>query len=331
MGSIKLATFNVENLLQRFNFYSYGNLTKERSLELLGIDAQNQDYMLLREAHTVMLTDDCRQQTAQAIRDTKADIICLQEVENREILDDFNEFYLKRTMKLHYGWRRVIDGNDNRGIDVGVMSKNYIGVKSHAEITFAEFGLFNDDLKEYGLYEGDSIFRRDCLEVNLKVDGKPLTLFVCHFKSMSGDRDKTRCVREAEAKAVRKIIEDKFGSDVSNSDWVILGDLNDYPTGNHALGALIDDDFSVNLVTRLPKEEQWTHYYSQDKNDGKHQLDYILVSPGLAAKNPDEEPQIIRAGQPFRVPDIKVDRYPRIGLDRPKASDHCPVAVNLEL
>lgn len=329
MGSIRIATFNVENLLQRFNFYSYGQLTKERALELLGIDAQNQDYMLLRKATAVMLTDDSRQQTAQAIRDTGAQVICMQEVENRDILDDFNEFYLKRTMNLHYGWRRVIEGNDIRGIDVGVMSENRIYVYSHADITFDEFGLFNDELADYGLNGGDKIFRRDCLEVRLKVDDKPLALFVCHFKSMSGDRDKTRCVREAEAKAVRKIIENKFGGDAANADWVILGDLNDYLEGNHSLGALFENGFSVNLVERLPDKDRWTHYYSPDES--KHQIDYILVSPGIAKKNPKAKPDIIRGGQPYRVPEIDVDRYPRIGLDRPKASDHCPVAVTLEI
>ncbi|UCC78347.1 MAG: endonuclease/exonuclease/phosphatase family protein [Candidatus Zixiibacteriota bacterium] len=329
MATIRIATFNVENLLQRFNFYSYGRLTKERALELMGVEAQDQDYMLLRKAQNVMLTDDARQQTAQAIRDTGADIVCLQEVENRDIVDDFNEFYLKRTMRVHYGWRRVIDGNDIRGIDVGVMSKGRISVISHADITFDEFGLFTDELADYGLNGGDSIFRRDCLEVNLKVEEKPLTLFVCHFKSMSGGRDETRCVREAEAKAVRKIIENKFGGDVSDSDWSILGDFNDYLSGNHSLGALFENDFSVNLVERLSNKDQWTHYYSTE--DSKHQLDYILVSPGLAAKNPKAKPDIIRAGQPYRVPDIDVQRYPRIGLDRPKASDHCPVAVTLKI
>jgi hypothetical protein len=45
-------------------------------------------------------------------------------------------------------------------------------------------------------------------------------------------------------------------------------------------------------------------------------------------------PDIIRAGQPWRTPfppGQEVERYPRTGWDRPKASDHCPVAVTLDL
>ncbi len=44
-------------------------------------------------------------------------------------------------------------------------------------------------------------------------------------------------------------------------------------------------------------------------------------------------------GNPFRlIPSTRMDpapapfeRYPRIGFDRPKASDHCPLAVSLTL
>ena len=54
--------------------------------------------------------------------------------------------------------------------------------------------------------------------------------------------------------------------------------------------------------------------------------------------------EIIRRGQPFRVPldprtpdrSIKAlsdagGRYPRVGWDRPKASDHCPLIVTVTL
>jgi endonuclease/exonuclease/phosphatase family metal-dependent hydrolase len=40
---------------------------------------------------------------------------------------------------------------------------------------------------------------------------------------------------------------------------------------------------------------------------------------------------IIRAGQPWRVARHTGARYPRVGFDRPKASDHCPIAVTLAL
>ncbi|MFX0196304.1 MAG: endonuclease/exonuclease/phosphatase family protein [Candidatus Hodarchaeota archaeon] len=335
MAKIRIATFNVENLLQRFNFYSYGKLKTERALRLLGVDTFEED-MMLRNAFNVSLTDDSRQMTAQAIRDTEADIIALQEIENKEILDDFHEFYLKKSAGVNYGWRRLIEGNDRRGIDVAVMSKPRIKVQSHAEKTFGELNLFNNDLEEYGESPGDRVFRRDCLEVEVKINDKILALFICHLKSLCNGRDETMPIRLAEAETVRKIIEDKFGDNVSEADWIILGDMNDYifhqgnPVQKHGIEPFFRDNFSVNLVDNLPQKDRWTHYFPKDGTF--HQFDYILVSPGIAAKNQNVKPDIIRHGLPDRVPGIeKLYRYSRMGFDRPKASDHCPVAVTLSI
>ena len=340
MPQIRLATFNIENLLQRFNFYAYGKITVERVLRLVGEEPEESnfdEYMMLRKSLYLGLSDDSRQMTTQAIRDIKADVVCLQEVDNKQILDDFHDYYIKKSTGINYGWRRLIEGNDNRGIDVAVIAKDRITVKSHASITFEQFDLFNDDLADYGLNPGDRIFRRDCLEVNLKVDDKRLTLFVCHFKSMSNGRDETIPVRKAEAAAVKRIITEKFGNDAAaDSDWVILGDLNDYthkngnPVADSGLTPLFENDFSFNIIENLPEQERWTQFYPAEQSI--QQLDYILVSPAIEQKNSNVQPDTIRFGQPYRVPRIEnVPRYPRVGFDRPKASDHCPVAVTLEI
>lgn len=75
--------------------------------------------------------------------------------------------------------------------------------------------------------------------------------------------------------------------------------------------------------------DRWTHFYAGDRT--KTQLDYILASPTLAAST-TEIPKIIRSGMPFRVPNSdELARYPRIGWDRPKASDHCPVSIEFNV
>jgi endonuclease/exonuclease/phosphatase family metal-dependent hydrolase len=81
--------------------------------------------------------------------------------------------------------------------------------------------------------------------------------------------------------------------------------------------------------------DRWTLFHSRGPRE-QHlcQLDYILASPALAMANPEAVPDIIRSGQPWRTPfppGQEVDRYPRTGWDRPKSSDHCPVAVTLHL
>jgi predicted extracellular nuclease len=152
---------------------------------------------------------------------------------------------------------------------------------------------------------------------------------------MVGGRDETRPIREAEAEAVKSIIEERF-QDPARSDWLVVGDFNDYteadgaPDQNHALKPLLDNQFSINLLRERINDwrERWTHYYHSEKS--YRQLDYILASPSLAQKNPNAVPEIIREGQPYRADWYNGDRWPRVGYDRPKASDHCPVVVTLD-
>lgn len=368
--SLRIATFNAENLMQRFDFSGYQNeMRRDRTLKMLDIKDEQQ-YKQLEQARVVAHSDDDMQLTALAIADCQADIICLQEVENLDALHAFEYGYLFKMVGAGYRHKYLVEGNDGRGIDVAVMTRShtkdgdpieFVKMQSHAQLTYGDLGLLNDSLKEMHQEANDRIFRRDCLEIDFKVAGKPITLFVNHFKSMGpgkndvDGRTYTMPVRLAEAKATRHIIEKKFGKGkTANKRWMICGDLNDYRsriivTGNRHSGfqfthskegacgfdPLIANGFSENLIERRDKMDQWTLYHSRGP-DEQHlcQLDYLLASPSLAAKNPKAVPQIIRNGQPYRTPfpdGQRVERYPRTGWDRPKSSDHCPIVVDLNM
>jgi endonuclease/exonuclease/phosphatase family metal-dependent hydrolase len=295
--------------------------------------------------------------TAQAVRDLHADVLCLQEVDDLRAMRYFHDRYLRRALDEPYEHFALLQGNDGRGIDVGVMARRGfpIKVKSHASLTYRDLRLLDDDLRRAGAGEDDRIFKRDCLEVEVEVADRVLDVFVCHFKSMSGDRERTNPVRRAEAKAVRRIIERKFGPRTRHSNWLVCGDFNDQrskilvrrgpdrepvwtvePVDGNALEPLFAERFALDLVERLPWEERWTHWYGEAKE--LSQLDYLLASPALASANPKARPEILRRGLPYRVPvrprnpdGTPFERYPRVGFDRPKASDHCPIVVELEI
>ena len=241
--SLRIATFNAENLMYRFDFSGFKNeLRKDRILQMLSIRDQDH-YRELEQARVVAHTDDAMQLTALAIADTRADIVCLQEVENIQALKAFEYGYLFKMAGFGYRNKYLVEGNDGRGIDVAVMTRDetstgekieVIAVKSNAETTFEHMNLFSSDLAERGLEPSDKIFKRDCLEIDLKIGGKRLTIFVLHLKSMSNGRDGidgrtwTMPIRAAEAKATRQIIERKFGKGkTAGKRWLICGDLND--------------------------------------------------------------------------------------------------------
>ncbi len=367
--TLRISSFNIENLVTRFDFTGFRNqLRSDRVLKLFEIRSEA-DYQRLEAARVVAATDDTRQLSALAIADTDADILCLQEVDNMEALKAFEYGYLFRMVGSGYRQKYLVEGNDSRGIDVAVLMREETrhgerievqDVKSHAALTYHDLNLYSPALGP-NLQPQDRIFKRDCLELDLLIGGRPLTLYVVHFKSMTNGRDggdgrtSTMPVREAEVRAVRHIIENRFGRDgARDRNFVICGDMNDYQERvdvigdrrhgyefkpSNALPSALDifseDGFVENVMQRRDVLDRWTLYHARGPEE-QHlcQLDYIWLSAGLSRANPHAVPDIIRNGQPFRTPfppGLEVERYPRIGWDRPKASDHCPVAISLHL
>jgi predicted extracellular nuclease len=368
--SLRIATFNVENLMNRFDFSGFRNqLYQDRALALYDIADEN-EYRLLERARMIAHTDDNRQLSALAIAETGADIICLQEVDNLEALKAFEYGYLFKMVGAGYREKYISTGNDSRGIDVAIMARTetatgepieFVRMTSHAHLTFDDLGLASPELEAGGNKANERIFRRDCLEVDFRIGGKPLTVYCLHLKSMGSPRngldgrEATMPLRMAEARAVRRIIEDRFGPDhAARKSWVVCGDLNDYAERilidgrlnepqrfTHvgepatAINVLTDGGFCENVVQRLPEMERWTLYHTRGPQE-RHlcQLDYVLLSKRLAETNSRALPAIVRGGQPYRTPfppGQEPARYPRVGWDRPKASDHCPVAITLDL
>src|SRR5690606_26698736 len=157
---------------------------------------------------------------------------------------------------------------------------------THAQVTFDDFGLYTPELEKLGIGRNERIFRRDCLEIDLRIGGLPLTLYIVHFKAMSppqnglDGRESSMPVRIAEAAAVRRIINDRFGQHAEGRRWAICGDLNDYRErvvitgdpyrGHHfrvareaqsSLNVLTEGGFCENVVERRPELDRWTLYH----------------------------------------------------------------------
>src|SRR5690606_12319106 len=92
---------------------------------------------------------------ARLIAETDADILLLQEVEDKASLVDFNNTYLRESHILPYDQVMVLEGNDNRGLSLGIMLKNGYRldtVKTHGIYSTPGIGpLFDIDCQEYGI------------------------------------------------------------------------------------------------------------------------------------------------------------------------------------
>lgn len=273
---MRLATFNVQNLRLR-----------ERQGHLVLDGAVDHDFDDRPRSIDQDIAD--RTLTARVISAAQADVIALQEVFDTESLNFFHDQFLLKAGLPPYPARTCLPGNDGRGLDVAVLSKaEPVSVKSHAHLTGVDFGLTDlpEDLRNFPL------FRRDCLQLKFET----FTLFVCHFKAPYPDIQKAQIVREAEARAVRKIIERSF-PDPKDERWMIIGDFNE-PSWGHGSDpsalAPLKQGFSEDLLDRLPRGNDWTfevpdtHIHSRP--------DRIFLSPRLAQEYPKVVPQIVRTG-----------------------------------
>ncbi len=302
MTQVTIATFNCENLFLRFKFRDGISQSK--------IDNAVQNGFIRDKTLFSSIFEKERSLTASAIKDTNADIIGLQEVENLDTLKSFQSQFVKK-----YPFQYVIDGNDPRLIDVGVLSK--------FEAKFLKTHQFDKN--------GTSkIFSRDCLEIEYDFNGTPFTLFINHFKSMLGGRPETMNRRKKQSEQVVKIIKDKFGNNPANENFAVMGDLNDYMP-SAGLQPLLGQSWIENVVkTRIASaSDQWTHWY--DNENSVSQLDYILLSKKIANNNSTAVPVIIRKGLAQKAIAYTGPRYAGVGPSRPSASDHCPVAITIKI
>lgn len=67
------------------------------------------------------------------------------------------------------------------------------------------------------------LFPRDCLEVDIDVNGKILSLYVNHFTSLTKGRKETKPRREEQASKVVEIFEKRWKKLNFNGNFAVLG------------------------------------------------------------------------------------------------------------
>jgi endonuclease/exonuclease/phosphatase family metal-dependent hydrolase len=243
------------------------------------------------------VSTDATRNTGKVIKELKADILCTVEVENRETLGDFNSQVLgDKRFQSHM----LIDGNDLRGIDVGVLSNLPLhNIRSHVD---------DKDGKT-------PVFSRDCIEYEFILpSGDPLWVLCNHFKSKGfgapGTSDERR---KKQAQRVAEILTNNF--DLKKDLIVVAGDLNDTPNSD-ALSPLLSMANLHNIVDQLPVDDRFTHIFGDEKS----QIDYLLVSTPLKEKLSSVD--IERRGM-FKFS----GHFPSVTSEGTAASDHAAVVA----
>lgn len=322
---VRVATFNLNNLFSRFNFQ--GEIGALPSGEAGGITLTfDRDQFAARTfAGRLVKEKDSADTHEIARRITQvinADVLAVQEVEHIDILRQFNREQLGNL----YPHIALVEGNDSRLIDVGILSKLPIGtIVSHQTAVHPEV-------------PNRRVFSRDLLQVEILGDNgnKLFTIYNTHLKShfVAPGEDPTQGAinanntRKRQAEMISIIL---TKMERPNSRFILAGDMNDPPDSDFLAPMLsIDHQPLINSLetpseTRPAKAETpgqgpgplskaWTHRFNPSGQEfPRYELfDHIWVSQSLAGR--------------FSNPTI--DRRTKHSGD---GSDHDPAWIDLDL
>ncbi|MEU5540487.1 endonuclease/exonuclease/phosphatase family protein [Streptomyces sp. NPDC020362] len=198
--------------------------------------------------------------TGRVVSEVDADILLTVEVEDRLTLERFNTQVLAGALgRRPYPYSLLIDGNDPRGIDIGIFSRHPItSVRSHIFDTNPE-------------RPADRLFSRDCPEFEIQLDGSPLVILGNHLKSKFQDDPELRL---AQAKRVAEIYREAAER---TPHVMVAGDLNDDPE-SEAVAELLDAGLRDAMSHRSYHGDPGTHGKCASPRD---KIDYLLLPPPL--------------------------------------------------
>lgn len=210
------------------------------------------------------------QNTARVLKAINADIVVVVEAEHRISLCRFNEQVLEGVGGRPYDQIMLIDGNDERGIDVGLMTRSSAtieSVRSHVDDKVGK----------------EPIFSRDCPEFHLQLaSGERLVVLANHLKSKGyGGAAQSNARRSAQAARIREIYD---GLRADGVDYVaVAGDFNDTPD-SAPLASLLANGSDLQDISAHPSFNDGGRPGTYANSTKGNKIDYILLSPALFAK-----------------------------------------------
>ena len=294
---------------------NHGHLLKRpKSGPMQVIAAGRNDWIGWVELKTEAVDEVATKMTAKVIREVNADVLAVIEAEDRIALMRFNDQLLK-PIHSTYGGIMLIDGNDDRGIDVGFLTKQPSMIESIVNHV--------DDMTG-----GKRIFSRDCVEYTVRVTAtKRILVMVNHFKSKGfGNQATSDAKRKAQAQRVRNIYDQRRSDGV---DLIaVVGDFNDTPD-SAPLKPLLSQQSDLKDISDHPKFKSDGHPGTFGNGTKNNKIDYILLSPALFSRvtNGGVERRGVWGGTNGTL----FPHFPEITKSIEAASDHAAIFADLDL
>jgi endonuclease/exonuclease/phosphatase family metal-dependent hydrolase len=273
------------------------------------------DWVGWLELKTEIINEVATRNTAQVIRDIDPDVMGVIECESRNALLQFSSQLLPAVGATPFDGAMLIDGNDERGIDVGLMTKRGYQInwmKSHVDDK-------EDDSRQH-------IFSRDCPEYGIFTPaGQVVWVLVNHFKSKGyGGQEASERKRLSQASRVAQITE---RLKTENASLIaVMGDLNDTPD-SPALAPLLQN-CGFRDVSEHSSFQTDGHPGTYQQSGPKEKIDYILLSPALYERV--QQGGVWRKGVWGNGKRPKWEVYPEMTSAEHAASDHAALWVDVD-
>lgn len=208
---------------------------------------------------------------AEVIAAMKPDILCMQEVENRRVLQDLTDV-LKKNHRIDYPGIVHRDSMDFRGIDVAIIATR---PAKKAE------------------WIAPSTNVRDTVVATFSYHGGDITVLANHWKSKLGNSEESQAKRRSQAICVRQKLNELLAAD-TNSAIIVTGDFNDAPDSKPMVAdaLLLTNRIEVlsrpgglalfNLAASLPASVKGSYYYGPANK--WEMLDSMSVTAGMLAE-----------------------------------------------
>ncbi|HCX82788.1 MAG TPA: endonuclease/exonuclease/phosphatase [Rhodoferax sp.] len=267
------------------------------------------------ELKTEPVNETATLNTARVLHAMAADVQAVIEAEDRTTLRLFNAQVIKDIGGRPFDHVMLVDGNDERGIDVGLMTKSkypILSIRSHV-----------DDTDTKG-----AIFSRDCAEYEIELSkGKRLWVLVNHFKSKGyGSQAANDAKRKRQAQRVRELYDAHLQA--GDSLVAVVGDLNEIP-GNGPMDPLLRQGSTLRDISSHPKFDSGGKAGTHGNCGPSAKLDYILLSPNLYSKV--TAAGVERRGMWGGVNGTLWPHFEEVGNADEAASDHAALWVDLDI
>jgi endonuclease/exonuclease/phosphatase family metal-dependent hydrolase len=295
---------------------NHGGLVKRPRAGGLEIIANGRaDWVGSLELRDEPIDESAMRNTARVLSDLQADVIGVVEAESRPVLNEFSRLIVPAVGGTAFRHVMVIDGNDERGIDVGLLCRENFPIqlmRSHV-----------DDRMSNGV----EVFSRDCPEYYvITPSANRLIVMVNHFKSKGyGKKADSDARRKAQAERVQEIYESLVG--VGEKFIAVVGDLNDTPE-SAPLAPLLGATTLKDAFTHPSfKDGGYPGTYGSCNESDK--IDYLLLSPQLYERVTDGG--VFRKGMWPGVRPKKWEVYDEVKEKRDAASDHAALWVDVDV